>query len=110
MKHAQQTVSDFARSHGLTPSAQGRFMDLVSEIRSWERSCSKRQDMRRNRLPIGRKLQKKWATVCFRCRVCATVWSSTHRNHWNWRRKNMRNGLRRNAISAPEKIYGYRKR
>lgn len=32
MKHAQQTVSDFAWAHGLTLSAQGRFIDLVSEI------------------------------------------------------------------------------
>ena len=32
MRDAQQQAADFAREHGLSLSAQGRFIDLVSEI------------------------------------------------------------------------------
>lgn len=32
MKNAQQQVLNFARAHGLTLSAQGRFIDLASEV------------------------------------------------------------------------------
>lgn len=32
MKSDQRKVADFAREHGLTLSAQGRFIDLASEV------------------------------------------------------------------------------
>ena len=32
MRDAQQQAADFVREHGLSLSAQGRFIDLVSEI------------------------------------------------------------------------------
>ena len=93
MRDAQQQAADFAREHGLSLSAQGRFIDLVSEIGELGKEILKQPAMRRSHLPTIRRLRRRWATACFLSCVCAAAWGWMHRMRWNWRCKNMRSGL-----------------
>ena len=65
MRDAQQQAADFAREHGLSLSAQGRFIDLVSEIGELGKEILKQPAMRRSHLPTIRRLRRRWADCLF---------------------------------------------
>lgn len=93
MRDAQQQAADFAREHGLSLSAQGRFIDLVSEIGELGKEILKATGYETEPFTNHKEITQEMGDCLFLSCVCAAAWGWMHRMRWNWRCKNMRSGL-----------------